>query len=284
MDVGVDSYSYHRFFGEIRPGERDPGTRWTQWDFLEEAAALGVDWVSLETCYLPNDDSVWDEVARRVAEAGLSIAVAWGHPRGLRMGLDAHAVGDMAAMLDRAIGLGSPLLRIVAGGPADFGVEPEGTVVGRVAPVLREFCSRAIDAGVTVAVETHADLTLEGLEDLLDAVPALGVVLDTANVPRVGGDLLDASRRLAERTVMVHCKDLDLEAADQGDPGGWWPCRPLGDGGLPLVGCLQALSAAGFEGPVCVEVATIPDDLDEREVVRDGVRWLRYTIGTLRPD
>ena len=37
MRVGIDTYSYHRFFGEIRKGEQDPGIRWTTWDFLARA-------------------------------------------------------------------------------------------------------------------------------------------------------------------------------------------------------------------------------------------------------
>ena len=56
MRVGIDTYSYHRFFGEIREGEEDPGTRWTTWDFLDRAVELRVDGVSLETCYLDLHD------------------------------------------------------------------------------------------------------------------------------------------------------------------------------------------------------------------------------------
>ena len=61
MRVGIDTYSYHRFFGEIREGEEDPGTRWTTWDFLDRAVELGVDGVSLETCYLDLDDPAFRE-------------------------------------------------------------------------------------------------------------------------------------------------------------------------------------------------------------------------------
>ena len=77
MRVGIDTYSYHRFFGEIREGEEDPGTRWTTWDFLDRAVELGVDGVSLETCYLDLDDPAFRErLAMSLDGAGLDRALA----------------------------------------------------------------------------------------------------------------------------------------------------------------------------------------------------------------
>ena len=51
MKVGIDSYCYHRYFGEIYPDQKDPGVRWTFHDFVNRAAELGVDGVSLESCF-----------------------------------------------------------------------------------------------------------------------------------------------------------------------------------------------------------------------------------------
>src|ERR1700736_3491323 len=52
MKVGIDSYCYHRFFGEIYPDQTDPLVRWTLQDFVDRAVELGVDGVSLESCFL----------------------------------------------------------------------------------------------------------------------------------------------------------------------------------------------------------------------------------------
>ena len=52
MKVGIDSYCYHRYFGEIYPDQADPGVRWTFQDFVRRAAELQVDGVSLESCFL----------------------------------------------------------------------------------------------------------------------------------------------------------------------------------------------------------------------------------------
>ena len=43
MKLAIDSYTYHRQFGEIYPGlEQDPGHRMTMADFIDQAHALGV--------------------------------------------------------------------------------------------------------------------------------------------------------------------------------------------------------------------------------------------------
>ena len=34
MKVGIDSYCYHRYFGEIHPDQEHPGVRWRSQDFL----------------------------------------------------------------------------------------------------------------------------------------------------------------------------------------------------------------------------------------------------------
>mgnify|MGYP003602405915 CR=1 FL=1 len=50
MKIGIDSYSYHRFFGEWYAGlQEDPGTRMTVLDFLDRAVDLGAEGVSLES-------------------------------------------------------------------------------------------------------------------------------------------------------------------------------------------------------------------------------------------
>jgi hypothetical protein len=91
MRIGIDSYSYHRLYGEIRPGEDAPAT--TPWPFeampvLEHARSLGVDDIFLETCYLPEPEDI---SADTFAAAGpVRVHFSWGHPwpEGAFHGLD----------------------------------------------------------------------------------------------------------------------------------------------------------------------------------------------------
>ena len=94
MRIGIDSYSYHRLLGEVRPGETEPGGRWRPDDAIAHARALGVDGVSLETCFLDRDAPI---------DAGpLELVIAWGHRHGLEYGANPTALDDLLAWLDRA--------------------------------------------------------------------------------------------------------------------------------------------------------------------------------------
>lgn len=291
MRAGIDSYSYHRYFGEMREGEEDPGVRWDTWDFLERAAGLGADGVSLETCYLPLDDPEWrGELAARLRHLGLEGVLAWGHSEGpesgLHMGRSGPRLVEMLQCADYAAGMEMSLMRIVVGTFTHWRKEPEAAALARLVPTLEFACRYAAERGVSLAVETHCALSAPGLRELVERVnegnghrpsARLGVVFDTANVVRVGADLTEEARRMAEATRMLHVKDIDLSAADRDDPAGWWPCVPLGEGDLDLTGALEIFARSGFDGLACVELATLPPGSDEDRMVADGVRWIRET-------
>ena len=53
MKVGIDSYCYHRFFGEVYPQQLQPPSPMSLEHFLRRARELEVDGVSLESCFFP---------------------------------------------------------------------------------------------------------------------------------------------------------------------------------------------------------------------------------------
>ena len=250
--------------------------RWSTDDMIDELVALDVQSVSLETCYLESGNAAWTRLKKRLDSERIERVVAWGHPRGLEMGSSAAKFDEMMAMIDRTADLGSALLRIVLGGPADFGTEPSDVIVDRVVPLLNKAGERAADRGIEIAIETHCDVETADLLRIIETVGSgrIGVVLDTANVVRIGADLIEATRQLAPHVRMVHLKDIDLAASDWGNPGGWWPCTALGEGDLDLIGTLDVLDAAGFDGLACVEIASVPPGGDERDIVRRSLAWL----------
>lgn len=275
MQVGIDSYCYHRLLGEIRPGESDPGGRFARGslDVVAEALRLGVDLVALETCFLPAPGR---PLARTVAAAGegLELALSWGHPDGLEYGLRTEPLDDLLAWIAAAPAFGCRLVRMVVASPR----------VARPSEAL-ELTARALataaaaqEVGVELVVENHADLTAAELERLLSHVgsPCLGVCLDTANALRVGDDPLAAARRLAPHTRLVHLKDV---AGGEADAGAGPRSVRFGDGEVALEEILRALWSAGYAGAVCVELGHLgPGEVDERELVADGVAWLRSAL------
>jgi hypothetical protein len=57
MKVGIDSYCYHRLLGDVYPEQQAPSKNWTMEQFIKRAHELGVDGVSLESCFLPRFDA-----------------------------------------------------------------------------------------------------------------------------------------------------------------------------------------------------------------------------------
>ena len=274
MRIGVDSYSFHRFFGELRTGESPADPRWATDDFLHCCSELGVDGVSLETCFLANGDM--ESLRQLLDQHGFERVLAWGHPEGLAMGLDPGAFADALAAVDQAAQLGCGLLRIVVGTTRHFGQECETEVLRRVVPQAAEITERADERGLDVAIETHCDLTTDSVGELVEQVasPRLGVVFDSANVVRIGDDLVAAAAALAPHTKMIHAKDLDLPSSTPGDPGGRWPGVPLGQGDLDIAQALAVMAEAGFDGLACVEVADMAPGWSEHEIVAQSVDWL----------
>lgn len=279
LRVGIDSYTYHRRFGEVRPLEVPIEAGWTTQHVVDRCSELGVDGISLETCYLDGTSTRHMSELRRVLDdAGLDRVLAWGHPGGLEMGRSPQRLADALEAVDHAAAIGAELLRIVVGTTRFFGLENEEVVVERLRPQVAAIADRGAERGVPVGIETHCDLTVAGLVELMEIAdrPNLGVVLDTANLVRIGEDAVDAARVLAHHTLMLHLKDLDLATtAEPGDPGGWWPCIPLGTGDVDLTSVLNLVLEAGFDGLACVEVADIAPGADEDEIAEESVRWLR---------
>src|SRR5947209_17578034 len=81
VKVAIDSYCYHRYFGEVYPGLQQPPDRtMTVWDFLRRAKQLGVDGVSLESCYFPSfEDDFLHKLRRTLDQCGFERV--WGPSR-----------------------------------------------------------------------------------------------------------------------------------------------------------------------------------------------------------
>ena len=286
MRVGIDSYSYHRRYGESRAGESPTAT--AAWPLepgpvLRHARTVGADDVFLETCYLPAPEAIGDEM---LAESGpVRIGFSWGHPwpdgrfHGLDGGRSYGAELELGRWIETAARYGHEVLRITGGSPASRGDEPADVLVERLVGPVRRAADHAAERGVRLALENHGDLRVEDILELFAAVDrpdTLGVCLDNVNLIRVGDDMAEGTRALAPYTLLVQLKDHE-----PGDPTVWGGpvCTALGEGVADLDGLLAILGEAGFDGPVCVELASLgPTDVDELAMVERSIGWLREHV------
>ena len=94
MKVGIDSYCYHRYFGEVYGNQEEPGRRMTYEDFLRRAAELKVDGVSLETCFFESLEDAYLKGLRRSLTRARWSRRRLGPPQGLRGRQEAGGHGE----------------------------------------------------------------------------------------------------------------------------------------------------------------------------------------------
>ena len=282
MKLGIDSYCYHRYFGEIYPGlqTRPAGRRMTVDDFLARAKRYGVDGVSLESCFFPSfAPDALQRLRERLDEYGFERVWAWGHPNGLGSGTDRKAEWDLVAHIAYARAVGAGTMRIVGGSRR---TRPDSWTrhFRQLRAALRRVVPAAEDAGVTLAIENHMDLTGDEMVEVIESIgsPNLGVTLDTGNNLRLFEDPVEVFRKLAPYTRATHIKDI---AAWRGDPKefSFWPSVPLGDGIVDLRAAVRFLKKAKYRGLLCVEVDFLhPDHGEEDRAVRKSLVYLRKIV------
>jgi len=284
MQVGIDSYSYHRRYGEFRPGEDplpDPWVREAA-PVLDHARSVGADVVFLETCYLPAPERIDADLVR--AAEPVAVGLSWGHPwpagqyHGLDGGRSPAAEVDLAAWIDAAARLGNPTLRITANSPASRGDEPAEDLIARLVAPMQRAADRAAAVGISLALENHGDMQARDILELFDRAdrPNLGVCLDNVNLIRVGDDMLAGTAALARHTLLVQLKDHR-----PGDPTmlGGPVSTALGEGVAPIDEVIEILDRNGFDGPVCVELASLGSGpVDELAMIERSMDWLRTHI------
>jgi sugar phosphate isomerase/epimerase len=285
--VGIDSYSFHRYFGDWYPGlQEDPGVTWTMVDdFVDYAVAQGAEEVALETRYFPAlDPGYCDDLRARLDEAGILRTVGWGDPHGLCVGTSPEALAELEDHIPNVPRLGAGILRIV-GGSMRTTDEPHEPQIEALVPVLRRAAKVAADHGVVLAIENHLDFTSAEIVELIErtGVDNLKVNFDFGNAVRIYEDVVKAARRLAPLTVSTHVKDIFFRrpADDNARTFTFWPSCALGDGAIDVEGAIQALGEEGYDGGLCVELDYIAPWMIERgeeALVADSLSYLRRTL------
>jgi sugar phosphate isomerase/epimerase len=283
MKVGIDSYCYHRYFGEIYPDQPDPGVRWSFHDFVRRAGELGVDDVSLESCFFDSlEPGYLAELGAVLDEHRLSRVLAWGHPDGLEAGRNEEAWRQMNALIPKAVCIGAGIMRIVASSLM-FRFEPHAPQIEAIVRMLKQSVKIARDHGVILALENHIDYTSAEILEILERVDsdALKVNFDTGNTLRMMEDPVAAARRLGPYTVATHTKDV--AACRHVRPEEWYffSSVPVGTGLIDIPGVVRALAESGYQGVLAVESDHHKDNQDEDQLVAKSVAYLKSLVAEL---
>ena len=287
MKIGIDSYCFHRYFGEIYPGlQTDPGTRWRmEGEFLDFALSQNVDEIALEACFFDAlDDGLCAEGKARLDDAGVDRVLGWGHPEGLWGGTRPEELESLKRHIPQTLKLGSNRMRITAAS-MNYAKAPREELIGRVVPMLAEAARAAQDQGVVLALENHIDFTSQELLRIIEVVGSenLRVNFDTGNCLRLFEDPVEAAARLAPYTISTHTKDIATRRKG-GSPSEnftWWPACPAGEGVIDLPGVVKALQEGGFDGSLSLEVDLSGEhwaSLPVEEIVTRCLDYLRSLL------
>jgi len=280
MKVGIDSYCYHRFFGEVYPEQVSPPKEMTLEDFLKRAKELEVDGVSLESCFIPRfDDAYLSEVKGMLDDFGMDRVFAWGHPDGLEGGKNEKMFDDMMRSIEYARQIGAKVMRVV-GSSLEFRFEPHRPQIERLSRMFGEAVKVAEKNNIKMAVENHLDFNSDEMLTIFNNVnsPYLGINFDTGNFVRVLDDPVQAMEKLYKYVYATHIKDLKIQRGVPVNAWYFFSCAPIGDGGIVDNQKLaQILEDNGYAGFLAVEIDFLHPDYknDEDKAVEDSITELK---------
>lgn len=283
MRLGIDTYSFHRYFGELHQGQDDPGIRLDYLSLMKRLDPLQLDGICIETCFLdPNDHATVHAIREAAAQRGLEIVLAWGHPMGLQGGSSDEAQRDLERWIEAGGLFGSRVMRIVGSNRRLMSQMPRDAQVEQLIERLSKSVRVAERAGIRLAIENHIDFVVDEIAKIVEAVgsPWLGVTYDSGNAVRVGDDPVEGARRLGRHVAATHLKDLaPIRGAD---PDFWASLAsvPIGEGIIDVLGVVRELQSAGYDGLYAVELDYLhPDWTDEFEAAAASINQLRSVFG-----
>ncbi len=278
MKVGIDSYCYHRFFGEVYGPLGEPNRRMTYVDFLRRAAELKVDGVSLETCFFESYEDAYLQGLKEIIDgAGMEPVVAWGHPKGFEGGKAPQAMAELRRMFQVCHVLGANVMRVV-GSSLDYRNDPHEPQLQALTGIFKEAAAVAEGEGVKLAVENHFDFTTDEFVDLIERVdsPHFGMCFDTGNSLRIGDDPVESARLLGKHVFATHTKDVKPVYGVSPKEWYFFACVPVGQGVIDMPALVDALLGTGYQGLFAVELDYAhPEVTDEDVAVEQSIQYLQ---------
>ena len=279
LKIGIDSYCYHRFFGEVYPWQTKPCISMDTNSFLARAKELGVDGVSLESCFFPSFNKEFlNEVKAKLDDYGFDRVYAWGHPDGLERGQSEAAYKDMLENIPYAKQIGAEVMR-VCGSSLKYRMEPHEPQIKALTAQFKEAMKTADEYGVKLAMENHHDYNADEMLQIIEGVanPNFGITFDTGNFLRVLDDPVTAIEKLAKYTLATHIKDVVYNPQARPDDWNFFASVPVGTGWVDTFKIAEILKQHNYKGLLAVEIDSPHPDWanHEDEAVSISVKALR---------
>jgi 3-oxoisoapionate decarboxylase len=279
MKVGVDQYSYHRFFGEVYPEQKAPGRTLSVEEYIRTARKVGCEGITLESCFLPRTDAAYLSTLKGMMdELKLERVYGWGHPDGLEGGSNAKAYDEMVASLDAAKAVGADVMK-VTGASLKFRFQPHAPMIEKLSRQFSDAAALAKGYGIKLAVENHIDFNPDEMLQIITNVnsPFLGMNFDSGNFLRLLSDPVEGMKKLAPYVLSTHIKDLKPLKGANAEAWYFFACTPVGDGLVDNRALAALLKANNYKGFLAAEIDFLHPDYkdDEFGAVARSIRELK---------
>jgi 3-oxoisoapionate decarboxylase len=279
MKIGIDNYSYHRYFNEIYPGQSTPPEQWNLSDFVNHILSLPelplVEGLSIETCFLPNNERT---IVTELSRLNIPFIFQWGHPNGFMDVSLEEASKQIVQFLELSRKFNSKLMRIVASSINYFD-QPHEPQIQHALHYLDKILPLAESYDVKLALENHGDFLLPEIQTIIDKcdTPYLGAIIDTGNFIRMNEDPREAISLFSEKVYLVHAKDVAIMPGYSPNDPRRYGCVPAGKGETDFPGIFDELQEQSYEGMVLIEISRMHPHYDQRgevEMIREGLHYL----------
>ena len=187
----------------------------------------------------------WKELALEIkklsAEYGLEL---------LAMEQPSQDPAVMETAFQAAVEIGIPIINCGPGGKTGDEASLQQSIdsIGHLAHLAERY-------GVTLCVKAHVGAAIYNTPTtlkLMEAVtsPAFGIDMDPSHIYRAGENPVEAIKAVVTRVKHVHIRDCKGRQQGPGKP----ELQANGRGDIDLVGYIRVLHAAGYAGPLDLEV------------------------------
>lgn len=285
LKIGIDNYCYHRFFGEVYPQQTAPENNMTTEGYLARAKELGVDGVSLESCFIESfDASYLAELKSALDGYGFDRVWAWGHPDGLEGGKNEVELKAMIENISYAKAIGADVMRVV-GSSLAFRNEPHGPQLEILTKWFKEAVKVAEEMDVKMAVENHFDFDSGEFLKLIEDVGSdhFGLTFDTGNFTRLLDEPVKAMDKLGKYVYATHVKDLKITPGVAADEWFFFSCTAIGDGILDIPTLVKQLHDLDYKGMLAIELDFPHPSVgtEEDAAVAKSVEYLKGLVADL---
>ena len=248
------------FLAHVKDAARQRGG--TLQEYLKKARELGYEGLECDYSDMEQDPAGF---AAMLAEADLQIASV---PQWFSFEKEVNPAQIRKVVENVAAAGGKKILAIPG-----FLDENYPNALENMAEGLQILCREAAEYGIKVSLEDFDNIkspcaTAEGLAWFFDRVPELGFNLDTGNFLYAEQDVVEVTRRFADRIAHIHLKDRSESAVYEGQQPQYsvkgrpmYSC-PVGQGNIPIQELLEMAEKAGYDGFCSAEHYGVDDQWD----------------------